>query len=96
MWFDANNKAGYVSTIISVTRSRNGATYAGVMEQNEVSNWFQRCHMTAEDFKNYEGIAESCQQILKSFREYGTPSNRRYCAVWHMNLIYDSSTSWYT
>ncbi|OCK94387.1 uncharacterized protein K441DRAFT_611493 [Cenococcum geophilum 1.58] len=95
-WFDANNAQGYVSILISATGTRNGAVYAGVMEQNGVSSWFQRCDMTGDNFKSYSATAGTNQQVLRSFREYGTPSDRRFCAIWHANPVYDPWTWWYT
>jgi hypothetical protein len=40
-FFDTHSKAGYVSTIISVTGPASNAIFAGVMEQNGVTNWYK-------------------------------------------------------
>ncbi|KIK58233.1 hypothetical protein GYMLUDRAFT_202701 [Collybiopsis luxurians FD-317 M1] len=91
-WFDEYSAQGYVSTIVSVTGPREEAVYSGVMEQISVTSWVQWCDMTLSDFNNNDQEARGARQILRSFREYGTSSDRRYCAVWHANPTYDKSS----
>jgi CubicO group peptidase (beta-lactamase class C family) len=90
-WFNSHS-ASFVSTIITVTGPRNSATYAGVMEQISVSGWYQKCDMTPSQYSTEIGNAKSNRYILKSFSEYGTPADRRFCAIWHYNDNYDKHT----
>ena len=91
-WFDKQNANGYVSTIITATGPQDSAIYSGVMEKISVSSWLQRCGMTVTDLEANMKAAYNNRQILKSFREYGTPSDRRYCAIWHHNPNFDKWT----
>jgi len=52
-WFDSNNAAGYVSTIVTVTGPANAPTYAGVMEKSGVSSWYQKCGLNPATFSSH-------------------------------------------
>jgi hypothetical protein len=95
-WFDQWSAQGYVSTIVSVTGPSNSPIYAGVMEKITMSSWLQRCGMTAADFQTYGKQAYDNQLMMKSFREYGTAADRRYCALWHANPGFEKWTWWFT
>ena len=95
-WFNQQTALGYVSTLISATGPRKRAVYMGVMEKISVSSWVQRCDMTGADFQSSSNQAGNKRQILKSFREYGTTSDRRYCAIWHANPNFDKWEYWYS
>jgi hypothetical protein len=85
-WYQELSTQGYVSTILTATGPRNGAVYAGVMAKlSDSGEWFQHRDMSATENQNNCNTAKQNGQILVSFREYGDPSDRRYCAVWHAN-----------
>lgn len=93
-WFDTHSKAGYVSTIITVTGPASGPVFAGIMEQNGVTNWYQKCGLTNSQYITELNNAQSNRYILKSFTEYGSSSNRLYCGIWYANDQWDKYTSW--
>ena len=89
-WFDTHSKAGYVSTIITVTGLASAPIFAGVMEQNGVTNWYQKCGMSNNQYVTELNNAQSNRYILKSFTEYGSSSNRLYCGIWYSNDQWDN------
>jgi hypothetical protein len=93
-WFDSHASNGYVSTIITVTGPASSAIFAGVMEQNGVTNWYQKCGLTNSQYVAELNDAEANRYILKSFTEYGSPSDRQYCGIWYYNDEFDKFTSW--
>jgi CubicO group peptidase (beta-lactamase class C family) len=84
-WFNDWSAKGLVSTIVTVTGPANSPVYAGVMEAIQVASWFQRCGMTKADFETQNQLRREASMALKSFREYGTSGDRRYCGLWHGN-----------
>ncbi|KDR67685.1 hypothetical protein GALMADRAFT_231859 [Galerina marginata CBS 339.88] len=90
-FFDAHN--GFASTLISVTGPPGGEIFAGVMEKNGVTNWFQQCGYTTAQYQSELANAASTGYILKSFTEYGTTSERLYCGTWYHNDQNQPSTS---
>ncbi|EON67670.1 hypothetical protein W97_06813 [Coniosporium apollinis CBS 100218] len=84
-WFDRWRVQGYASTIVSVTGPRNNPVYAGVMEQISGVSWWQKCDMNLQQFNDAYNQAYAETKVLKSFREYGVPTDRRFCAVYHSN-----------
>ncbi|KAH0537865.1 hypothetical protein FGG08_005417 [Glutinoglossum americanum] len=93
-WFDTQSAAGYVSTLITATGSGSGAVFAGVMEKISVSNWYQKCDLTTEQYETELSNAQGNRYTLRSFTEYSTASNRRYCGIWHANPTFDKYTAW--
>ena len=91
-WFNQYSQQGYVSTIVTVTGNPGSEVYAGVMEKISPGPWFQKCGMSATDFQNANNGAFANRQLLKSFDEYGSASNRAYCAVWITDPGVDKST----
>ncbi|KAF8909654.1 penicillin-binding protein [Gymnopilus junonius] len=92
-WFDTNNQAGYVSTIVTVTGPSSSPVYAGVMEKNGVTDWYQKCGLTNSQYYNELNSAQINRFFLKSFAEYGSASDRRYCGIWYYNQQYDKYTA---
>jgi CubicO group peptidase (beta-lactamase class C family) len=92
-WFDTWSAKGYVSTIVTVTGPAENPTYAGVMEQIKVPSWFQRCGINKDDFEKLNRELKPKSMMLKSFREYGSAANRRYCGLWHGTDGYEKWTS---
>ena len=84
-FFDIHSRNGYVSTIITVTGPPSAPIFSGVMEQNGVTNWYERCELTTPQYTTMLQYAQANRYILKSFTEYGSPSDRRYCGVWYYN-----------
>jgi len=84
-FFNTHAANGYVSTIITVTGPANGAIFAGVMEKNGVTNWYQKCSLTHDQYIDaiIDGVGNG--YILKSFTEYGTSSDRLFCGIWYYN-----------
>lgn len=64
------------------------------MEKTSVSDWTQLCDIDSDHFIARQGTAWTDGVYLKSFREYGTPSARRFCAIWHANTQHDRSSWW--
>jgi len=91
-FFDTHARDGYVSTIITVTGPPSALIFAGVMEQNGVTKWYQRCGLTTAQYTTELQNAQANRYILKSFTEYGSPSDRRYCGVWYDNDKLDDYT----
>jgi hypothetical protein len=91
-WFDNYSKLGYVSTIVTVTGPAGAPVFAGVMEQNGVNNWYQKCGLSAAAFQTELVNAQNNRYILKSFSEY-SPGNPLYCGVWYANSQFDKYTS---
>ena len=84
-FFDTHARDGYVSTIVTVTGPPSAPIFAGVMEQNGVTNWYELCGLTNAQYTTQLQNAQANRYILKSFTEYGSPSDRRYCGVWYYN-----------
>jgi CubicO group peptidase (beta-lactamase class C family) len=91
-WFNQYSAQGYVSTIVTATGNPGSEVYAGVMEKISPGPWFQRCGISATDFQNANNGAFANRQLLKSFDEYGSASNRVYCGVWITDPGVDKST----
>ncbi|KDR77965.1 hypothetical protein GALMADRAFT_244932 [Galerina marginata CBS 339.88] len=85
-FFNTHAANGYVSTIITATGPSNGAIFAGVMEKNGVTNWYQKCSLTHDDYIDALIDGGGNGYILQSFTEYGTSSDRRFCGVWYYNV----------
>ena len=94
-WFSTHAAAGYVSTIITVTGPASGPIFAGIMEQNGVSSWYQKCGLTNSQYQTEVNNAHNNRFILKSFTEYGSASDRLYCGIWHANDQWDQFTEFY-
>ncbi|PPQ97287.1 hypothetical protein CVT26_006680 [Gymnopilus dilepis] len=92
-WFDTNNQAGYVSTLVTVTGSSSSPVYAGVMEKNGVTNWYQKCGLTNSQYLNELNSAQVNRYFLKSFAEYGSSSDRRYCGICAYQATFNAETS---
>ena len=84
-FFDTHALNGYVSTIVTVTGPASAPIFAGVMEQNGVTNWYHRCGLTTTQYTTELQNAQANRYILKSFTEYGSPADRQYCGVWYYN-----------
>ena len=84
-FFDTHVSEGYVSTIITATGPPSAPIFAGVMEKNGVTNWYHLCELTTTQYTNHLQNAQAKGYILKSFTEYGSPSDRRYCGIWYYN-----------
>ncbi|KAF7546562.1 hypothetical protein G7Z17_g8353 [Cylindrodendrum hubeiense] len=93
-WFDSWKAKGYVSTQISATGSRSKAVFAGVMERANVTNWVQVCDSVSP--WSYENSTNGVDMAIKGFSMYGTPSDRRYCALGHENVGNQLSTVFYS
>ena len=93
-WFDSHASNGYVSTIITVTGPASNPIFAGIMVQNGVTNWYQKCGLTNSQYVAELNNAQSNRYILKSFTEYGSSSGRLYCGIWYYNDEFDKYTSW--
>ena len=93
-WFDSHASNGYVSTLITATGPASSAIFAGVMEQNGVTNWYQKCGLSQSDYGNELDNAQNNRYILKSFTEYGDASDRQFCGVWYYNDHFDKYTAW--
>jgi CubicO group peptidase (beta-lactamase class C family) len=92
-WFNSHASNGYVSTLITVTGPPSSAIYAGVMEQNGVTNWYQKCGLSQSDYDTELNNAQTNQYILKSFTEYGDASDRQFCGIWYYNNQFDKYTT---
>jgi hypothetical protein len=92
-FFDRHAPNGYVSTIVTVTGPPAAPIFAGVMEKNGVTNWYQRCGLTNSQYSAELNTAQTNRYILKSFTEYGNPSARLYCGVWYYNDQWDKYTT---
>jgi hypothetical protein len=62
------------------------------MEKNGVTNWYHLCGLTRTQYTRQLQNGQANRYILKSFSEYGDPSNRRYCGVWYYNDQLDDYT----
>jgi hypothetical protein len=92
-WFDSHAPNGYVSTLITVTGLASNPIFAGVMEQNGVTDWYQKCGLSNSQYVTELNNAQTNRYILKSFTEYGSASDRLYCGVWYANDQWDKYTS---
>lgn len=85
---------GFVPVLVSATGPAANAVFAAVFEQGVHGPWFARHGMTsgptssAGTFQNENTLAWNSKMILRSMAIYGTPSDRRYAAVWHSNPGY--------
>jgi hypothetical protein len=86
-WFDQNTSPsqGYVPTLISALGPLNNAVYASVVEKLPGVSFQQTCEMTPQQFLDNSANHYNNHMIMKSFTEYGTADDRRYCAIWHSN-----------
>jgi len=82
---------GYAPVLVSATGTISNAVFAAVFEQGIPGPWLARHGMTsgpeanAGTFQNLNMAAGGQKMILRSVAIYGTPSDRRYAAVWHAN-----------
>lgn len=88
-WADEAAGRGFVPTQISATGSGSNVVYAGVMERICATPWKQRWVMNLADFQNENNGAGASGQILQSFRQFGDPTDPRFCAIWHGNRAPD-------
>jgi CubicO group peptidase (beta-lactamase class C family) len=85
---------GYAPVIVSATGPANKAIFAAVFEQGVAGGWLARHGMTAGPathagtIDNFNQTAVNQRLMIRSVAIYGTPSDRRYAAVWHPNPIY--------
>ncbi|KAF4838605.1 Penicillin-binding protein 4* [Colletotrichum tropicale] len=93
-WFDSWKAKGYVSTHVSATGPAGSAVFAGVMEKANVTNWAQLCGMKSP--YTYDNATNGISMLVKDFRMYGTPGDRRYCILGHENVGNQLSTIFYT
>jgi len=84
-FFDTHSSDGYVSTIFTATGPPSAPIFSGVMEKNGVTNWYHKCGFDISQYKTELQKAQANRYILKSFTEYGSPSDRRYCGIWYYN-----------
>ena len=90
-FFNTQTANGYVPVLVSATGSSSDAIFAAVFEKGITGAWLARHGMTsgpeekAGTFQNQNRIARGQRMILRSIAIYGTPSDRRYAAVWHAN-----------
>jgi CubicO group peptidase (beta-lactamase class C family) len=91
-WFNQYSGQGCISTIVSATGAVGSEVYAGVMEQTSIGPWNQQCGLTSSDLQNQNNGALSIKKILKSFDEYGTPTDRRYCGIWQTSPGVDKAS----
>ena len=93
-FFNIWTAKGFVPILVSATGAINNAVFAAVFEQGINGPWFARHGMTggpttsAGTFQNENTVAWAGKMILRSMAIYGTPSDRRYAAVWHPNPGY--------
>ncbi|OJD32950.1 beta-lactamase [Diplodia corticola] len=93
-WVDERSTAGYVPSLVAVTGPGESAVFSGVMEAGRNTTWTQTCNMTQDQFAGNDQRANSLRQGLTSFRQYGTPGDYRFCAIWHANPLYDKWTAY--
>lgn len=90
-FFNTWTAKGYVPVLVSATGAVNHAIFAAVFEQGIAGAWFARHGMTsgpeanAGTFQHQNAVARASKMILRSVAIYGSPSDRRYAAVWHAN-----------
>ncbi|KAI9672357.1 MAG: hypothetical protein M1817_003379 [Caeruleum heppii] len=94
-WVNTNAPQGYYVDLVSVTGPRTAPIFAGVMVAGGL-RWYQRCDQTLADYEFNSKTFGNDRLILKAFREYGTSSDRRYCAVWHQNGDFNQWSYWIT
>ncbi|TQN64785.1 Esterase EstB [Colletotrichum shisoi] len=93
-WLDSWRNRGYVSTHISATGPARNAVFAGVVEQRtDVARWEQRCGLT--DPMAYDDATPGVDMVVRDFRMYGGPGDRRYCVLGHENVGNQLSTIFY-
>ena len=92
-FFDNHTTDGYISTIVTVTGPPSAPIFAGIMEQNGVTKWYQKCGLTNSQYTTELSDAQANHYILKSFSEYGSPTERLYCGVWYYNDQGDEYTT---
>ncbi|GKT53014.1 penicillin-binding protein [Colletotrichum tofieldiae] len=93
-WLDSWKNKGYVSTHVSATGPAGSAVFTGVMEKTDVANWEQRCGLTNP--YAYDNETSGIDMVVKGFRMYGTPDDRRYCILGHENVGNQQSTIFYS
>ncbi|GKT47845.1 protein flp [Colletotrichum spaethianum] len=93
-WLDSWKNKGYVSTHVSATGPAGSAVFTGVMEKTSVANWEQYCGLT--DPYAYDNATSGVDMVVKGFRMYGTPDDRRYCILGHENVGNRHSTIFYS
>jgi hypothetical protein len=82
-WYESWKNKGYVSTHVSATGPAEGAVFAGVMEQANITER-QKCGL--ETPYAYFNATMGLRMIVKGVSVYGSPSNRRFCMVGHENV----------
>jgi len=93
-FFDNWTSRGFVPVLVSATGEGGDAIFAAVFEQGIFGPWFARHGMTSGPeantgtFQNAIKSAAEQKLILRSAAIYGSPSDRRYAAVWHSNPGY--------
>jgi len=84
-FFNTHAAEGYVSTIITATGPSDDAIFAGVMEKNGVTNWYQQCSLTSAQYLQAVQDGAGNGYNLQSFTEYGSSSDRLFCGIWYYN-----------
>jgi CubicO group peptidase (beta-lactamase class C family) len=82
---------GYVPVLLSARGTSSNTKFAAVFEQGISGAWLARHGLTsgpevnAGTFQNLIKTARDQKMILRSVAIYGTATDRRYAAVWHLN-----------
>lgn len=84
-FFTKWSNKGYYPVLVSATGTINDAVFAAVFERGNPGPWFGRHGMTPADFADANKSALNNGQMIRSFSIYGTPSDRRYAAIWLPN-----------
>jgi CubicO group peptidase (beta-lactamase class C family) len=90
-FFTKWSKQGYHPVLVSATGEIGDAVFAAEFEQGDPGPWFGRHGMTSADFTAASATAADNQQSLRSFAIYGSPSDRRYAAIWLPNPTFVKS-----
>ncbi|KAF4975517.1 hypothetical protein FZEAL_7703 [Fusarium zealandicum] len=93
-WLATWKAKGYVSTHVSATGPAGSATFAGVMEKINVTNWVQACDL--RDPWSMFNLTGSLPVVVKGFRMYGTSDDPRYCILSHENIGNEQTTIQYS
>ncbi len=93
-FFDKWTAQGFAPVIVSATGPVESAVFAAVFEQGVPAGWLARHNLpsgsntTPDTFQQQIALAAASNLAIRSLAIYGTPSDRRYAAVWYPNPTY--------
>jgi CubicO group peptidase (beta-lactamase class C family) len=92
-WVAEAESKGYTLTEISATGERDKARFAVLAEKVDIDS-HHKCDLTSAQVNDLHQDRRDKGWMMKTVRQYGSPSDRRYCVLFHGNPAHEKYTFW--